>query len=334
MFELLGACLALAALLTANAIASLLTSVLWRAVSARAQNWPAVTRSRILFALRAYPAVGALIIVLALLGPSYLIYEPRHTSENVSIGLWILSVASVIGIALALSRGAAAWMATRRLLRAWLTSAERIELEGVAVPAFLIRHPFPVVAVVGAFRPRLFIAETVVANLSESEIRAAIAHECGHLSARDNLKRAVLRACRDSLMIVPCGRTLDSAWTYASEEAADELAVENRPALAMDLASALIEIARLVPEGGSPTMPAAAFLMGEADAGTISHRVKRLLETEGISVLTPGPFAKLLNATPQFVALLFVLAVGIIALSPNNLAMVHSALEWIVAVVK
>jgi beta-lactamase regulating signal transducer with metallopeptidase domain len=210
--------------------------------------------------------------------------------------------------------------------------AQRIKLEGIEIPTFLIQHPFPVVAVVGAFRPRFFIAEKVIANLSDNEIRAAIAHERGHLSARDNLKRAVLRGCRDSLTIAPCGRTLDSAWTHASEEAADELAVGNRPEVAMDLASALIKIARLVPDGTKPTMPAAAYLIGEADVGTISNRVKRLLEIDRTPSEPPGRFAKLLRATPEFVALLFVVSVGVIAFSPNHLAMVHSALEWMVTI--
>src|SRR5438093_1171007 len=71
-------------------------------------------------------------------------------------------------------------------------------------------------------RPRLFVAQQLCDALSPVELSAALAHERGHLAARDNLKRALLRACRDVLTIVPAGRTLDRAWAESAEAAADE----------------------------------------------------------------------------------------------------------------
>ena len=47
------------------------------------------------------------------------------------------------------------------------------------------------VAVVGAFRPRLFIADHVFESLTAEELAATIAHEYGHLAAHDNFKRVV-----------------------------------------------------------------------------------------------------------------------------------------------
>src|SRR5919202_1119057 len=110
---------------------------------------------------------------------------------------------------------------------------------------------------VGTLRPRLFIAQQLFAALTEAELRAALAHECGHLATRDNLKRAVLRACRDVLTIVPAGRTLDRAWDESTEAAADEHAArDGGAAAALDLAAALVKIARLAPPGMRPTLPA------------------------------------------------------------------------------
>jgi len=80
-----------------------------------------------------------------------------------------------------------------------------------------------VIAVVGSIRPRLFVAGQVLDSLTDEEMLAAIAHECGHLAA-DNFKRVLLRACRDMLTIVPCGRSLDRAWAENAEAAADESA--------------------------------------------------------------------------------------------------------------
>ena len=115
---------------------------------------------------------------------------------------------------------------------------------------------------VGTIRPRLFIAERVLATLNEEELTAAIAHECGHLSAHDNFKRLLLRVSRDVLMIVPCGRSLDRAWAEAAECAADEQAAQLDTETALNLASALVKIAKMVPVGARAAVPMAAFLVG------------------------------------------------------------------------
>ncbi len=114
MFELLGICLALAALLTLNALTSLLTSALWRALRARAGNWPASSRARLIFALRVFPASLAVVCVGALLLPAYVAHEPRHAAEPVSFKLAILAAISAAGLLLALWRGVAAWVATKK----------------------------------------------------------------------------------------------------------------------------------------------------------------------------------------------------------------------------
>src|SRR5260370_22212166 len=98
---------------------------------------------------------------------------------------------------------------------------------------------------------------------------AAIAHECGHLAARDNLKRSLLRVCRDALMIVPCGRSIDRAWSENAEVAADEHAADRGSAVAPNPASALIAIARMDPPGVRPSMPAASFILRHENQGRI-----------------------------------------------------------------
>lgn len=277
MYALLGISIVLAALLTLNALSTMLAAALWRALAGRAQNWAAETRARVLFALRLFPMLGSVSCVLILLAPSYLTHEPADTNEVVSAKLAALAFVSAIGIALALWRGLAAWRATRLLNADWLRHAEPLKLAGIDIPTYRIRHPFPVIAIVGAFRRRLFIAEQVFDALDEAELSAALAHERGHLATFDNLKRTSLRACRDALSIVPCGRSLDRAWAEASEAAADEYAAREGIDVALSLASALVKIARIVPPHARPTMPALAHLVGE-DAGSVAGRVRRLAE--------------------------------------------------------
>lgn len=280
MYEWLGICLALAALLTFNAAASLLASASWRLLQSRAKNWPAKTQAQTLFALRVFPGLAAFICVLTLLLPAYLIHEPRHKAEQVSLKLGALALISAVGLLLALWRGLAAWIVTRNLVKNWLSKSVPVKLPQTSVPAYRLSHPFPVIAVVGLFRPKLFIADYLFDLLTPEELSAAVEHECGHIATRDNLKRTLLRICRDVLAIVPCGRGLDREWAAASEAAADDFAARKGSEVALDLASALVKIARMVPAGIHPTLPVSAFLIGE-NLSSIKFRVGRLAQQAG-----------------------------------------------------
>lgn len=282
MYALLGICLALAALLAINASVSVVSALLWRALAGPARRWSAGERARVIFALSVLPAAIALFCVVALFSPSYLTHEPYSTNEIVTIKLALVSLISVLGIVLAVWRGLRAWRATRALVTDWMRSAEPMTIENIPIPIYRIRHSFPVIAIVGAIRPQLFIARQIFSTLNEEEIAAAIAHEVGHLTARDNLKRVLVRACSDVLAIAPAGRALDRAWTESAEGAADEYVARTQGAQsALNLAATLVKIARLAPAGTKPTLPAAAFLIGE-NAGGLAGRVQRLTEIAGV----------------------------------------------------
>ncbi|MCG3159614.1 MAG: hypothetical protein JMDDDDMK_00608 [Acidobacteria bacterium] len=326
MFEALGICLGLAALLTLNAITSLLTSVLWRALRRRAEKWPASARAQLIFALRVSPSIIAIVCVGALLLPAYIAHEPRHVVEPVSLKLAALSALSAAGLLLAAWRGVAAWIATRRLTNDWLRAAEPINSNQIPIPAYRLSHSFPVIAIVGAIRPRLFIADHLFQSLTREEMAAAIAHERGHLAARDNLKRALLRACRDALAIVPSGGRLDRAWAEASEAAADEHAAKTGCAAALDLASALVKIARLVPAGAKPAMPAGVLLIGD-DAGGIARRVRRLTEIAGFDQVETAQPRFGSRALPWACLAAILTSVILMATHPPMLLAVHNVIE-------
>ncbi len=329
MYEFLGLCLALAALLACNSLASLATSLLWRGLAARVDEWPAGARARLLFTLRLLPAVLAVLVVLLILAPAYTAHEPRQDVEPVSFKLALLALLSAAGLLLAGWRGVAAWIATRRLLRDWLQQAEPLAGSVQGVKAYRLPHPFPVLALVGVWKPRLFIAEKLLKTLSPAELQAALAHEAGHLAARDNGKRALLRACRDVLTLVPCGRTLDRAWHDAAEEAADEFAARKGQASALDLAAALVKIARLATPEMHPTMLVSVSFIGY-EAGMLARRVTRLTQLAEVS----APHAERLTlgmATLQWGALGALTCLALIAPSnPAILAAAHGALEFFV----
>ncbi len=326
MYELLGISLVLAALLSLNALASLVAATLWRLLAKPTRRWPAHTRARIIFAMRVGPLILALLSVAGLLLPAYLLYEPYSTKEVVGGKLGLLAFLSALGVTLALWRGLKSWSATRSLLRQWLDGAEPIAIAQVAIPAFIIEHPFPVIAVVGSIRPRLFVARRVLESLTEEEMRAAIAHECGHLATSDNLKRVFLRACRDLLTIVPCGRSLDRAWAENAEAAADEYAATQGSAVALNLASALIAIARMIPAGSRPTMPVAAFLLGD-EADGVKGRVRRLLYLAGSDGRRIRRAAKVTPRAEQWVFVSSLLLLMVLLINSSNLAAMHDAIE-------
>lgn len=326
MYELLGISLVLAALLTINAGASLAAAACWSFIEKPLQKRSARTRAEVLFGMRAGPPAIALIAVALFLVPSYVAYEPFET-EIVSKKLALLATLSAIGVTFALWRALRSWLATRSLRQEWLSSAVQINLAGISIPSFSFANSFPIIAVVGTFRPRLFIAEHVLEILSEEELTAAIAHECGHLSAHDNFKRALLRACRDALMIVPSGRALDRAWAEAAECAADDHAAQQNAETALNLASALVKIAKMIPVGARASVPMAAFLVGIEETRGVKARIQHLLEIASDSCRRRSPNPTIARILPIASLGILVVLAAILATKPQVLVTVHSMVE-------
>ncbi len=330
MYELLGICLVLTALLAINSLASLLLTAIWRLSEKRLTTLSAHTRAETLFALRALPAALALVCAGMLVVPAYVAYEPRVTDEIVSTKLAILALLSATGVVFALWRVYRSWFATRSLLRGWLHISERIDLHGLTIPTFRLEHSFPIIAVVGSVRPRLFIASRVLDVLTKEELAAAIAHEQGHLIARDNLKRLVLRACRDLLMLVPLGRSLDRAWAQAAEAAADEHAARENPDRALNLASALIKIAKMVPTRERAEIPLGAYLIGAEESHGVKTRIRRLLDIASHPV-DQRDNGWLLRSAQAILLITFSVFAVTAACEPRVLLRVHEIIEHTVA---
>jgi Zn-dependent protease with chaperone function len=325
MYEFLGISLVLAMLLTMNALATMAAAGLWRLLRRPVSSWSARTRAEFLFVLRLGPPVISITWVAAFMVPSYLAYEPYTTNGVVSFKLGLLAL---------IWRGVRSWLATRSLLQKWLAASTQIHLDEVTVPTFLMPHKFPIIAVVGTFRPRLFIAEHVLTTLTEEELSAALSHEYGHMAAHDNLKRSLMRASRAALMIIPCGRLLDRAWGEASESAADEHAAQTSSNVALELASALVRIARMIPPQhhlGMHTAVTAFFVGGEETRG-VKARVRRLVELasgDPSALVSNAPFVRFV----PWVTLMAIVATSVtIESRPQVLASIHHFIEHVVAI--
>lgn len=295
------------------AIGLALLSAIESALVGPASRWIALrssaTRASTLLWLRLLPIVGALAFALALVLPTYLYYEPSHTDEPLRRTMAAIAALGAVVLLRALWRVCGTWFATHRLARRWIRSARPAHDIAPGLPTFVIDDRFPTVAVVGCIRPSLFVSGRVFEECTAEEIRAMVSHERAHISSRDNLKRLVLRGCPG----LPFGASIESAWSVATEEAADATAARNDPERRLDLAHALIRLARLAPASELPA-GVSAFYHG----GSIEGRVRLLLDPPAPSA--PGQERLLAVLTAVSLALAFIVSAPAI----------HAAMEALV----
>lgn len=306
--------LATVATLSAFAVSAFAAALLARfaggALARRAARMPAPRRARLLFAIRILPAAMAITSAFAIALPIFLWFEERDTVEPVSR---TLAFAAAFGTCL-LARGAwravAAWRATAAFVGAAERCGRRLDGLEARLPAYAIEDAFPTVAVAGIFRPRLFVSERVLREFPAPEIAAMVAHECAHVAARDNVKRLLMRASPD--LFAHAG--VERAWAAAAEEAADATAATMGASVRLDLARALVRVARLA----APSAPqlASAFYAG----GSIDHRVRRLVD--------PPPAATSRRWPAAVLPIVFFAAVwAIVTAAPALHALMESAVR-------
>ena len=238
---------------------SMAAGVAWSVTQQRLSRLAPRTRAEAIAALRLFPAasgLGAAIVVLV----TFALLEPADTREVVGVVLVSAALVTAGVSAVRLLRAYRAWVRTARAVAAWSAQPQ------------LVDSDFPIVAVIGIWRPRLYVARRVAALCDREELDAMIAHERAHVAARDNLTRLCFLCAPFALPRV--ARDLELAWTRASEEAADDAARrDERTSLA--LASALTKVAQLAIGQPMPLLHVSAIFSGSS----VAERVYRLLET-------------------------------------------------------
>lgn len=259
--------------LAAFAGAGLAITVLIPVLARRWATGTALQRAQRLAWLRLLPTVVAA-FAGALTLSAFLMFEPRIDGEEIGLTAPALAVFGALLLATSFWRGVQLVRATRTTVTNWMRSAKPVALEGISAPTFAVEADFPVVCVVGFFKPRLLIARSVLDCCSEEELGAILAHEQGHIDRRDNLRRLLISIAPDLLNWLPASTRLCDAWREAAEEAADDDAVKRGADGRVRLAEALVKVARLAPAAGRRTpMPASALYRGES----LDRRVRRLL---------------------------------------------------------
>ena len=322
-FAALGLTLLLAVHLLVSTVLSLLVGLALPWVAPRAGGTPPRRASTLLF-LGLLPSLGGLVAALGLALPAWIVHEPRGSAETAGPVLVALAAA---GAALVLARAGAALLdlwRTSRLARRWSDGGRPVT--GLPLPATRFAHEFPVAAVVGLRRGRLFLADGLVRALSPGELDGVVAHEAAHRAARDNLKRLLLRASPDLLALSGPGARLRQAFEEAAEREADARACARVSPLV--LARALLKVAALVPPGRGLDAALVAFHRD----GSLSARVQSLVaahERTFASGASPGqahrPVKRGLGA-----ALTVTVLSALVVAGSLSLPLVHGLLESLV----
>jgi len=285
------------------------------AVAARDQFRRQTNRSAAFWlTLRLLPSIAATAFVIAVFVPSYLRYEPRAV-EDLDVSLAGVAIAAALLIAVAAVRGCRAWRRATGRARAWLRIARPIE-HAAGIPVYEVPTDAPMMALAGVFRPRLLVTRGVVDALTGEELQAGIAHEIGHVRARDNLKRLAMRAAPDVLLSTRMAAAIEARLASAAEHDADRAGAPDN-ATRCALASALVKVAKLTPL----STPLAEPISTLVDGGDIASRVQRLLEDRAPA----APAGQL----PHLSTAVAVVATVVLSYSPL-LWLVHEATELIV----
>jgi len=292
-----------------NAIASLM-SVL-AAVAVRKMS--PVRRPRMLVTIRLFPAAASLLFVGAMFVPSQWAFEPRDTEETFGVVWYALAMVGGLLLARSTLRGVSIIKAARRF---------RLSEKSGMLGRGDVRqvHDLPGMSLAGIIRPRILINSRVVEDLSPAELEVAIAHETAHRDAFDNLTRWAFACAPDLLCRSATAKQLEQEWCDAAEFRADARATCGDAARGLQLAAALIKVARLsaVWTGKS----AEPFWSTLHNSALLESRVRHLVSGQ---LPPPDPFP----APFLTIALTFA---GTIVAAPLVAETIHRLTETLVAV--
>jgi|SRR5579863_1069898 len=249
-----------------NLLLSVTVVLAWRAGLRRH-----LTNADAVLSVRLLPAMGSATLVLTVVLPAFLLYEPRHAHDHPGPLLVTSALFALLVLGDAIRRGWRAWRATRALMHRAQPLLTHPLAGGTEVTVINIKEPL--VGVVGSWKQRIVAARCVTAACDDEELRQVLAHEAAHMNARDNLKLLLLLTMPDTLAWLATGSALTEQWRAATEIEADERASGADPRQRVALASALLKVARLsLASGWAREAPRATLR-----PGGLEHRVRRLL---------------------------------------------------------
>jgi Zn-dependent protease with chaperone function len=256
---------------------------------ARLSRIPAEGRTDFILLVRSLPVGLAAALTMLVFLPGWWRYEPPDSGETASVLLLTLAAFSVLPMTLGLYRAVRMFVRTRDRLLFWQGRGRCAARAGGSFHVVEVRSADLALCVGGYLRPTIYASTEVVQSLEPEELEAALAHEVSHARRRDPLRLLWLASCPDFLQLFRLDRPWRLAFSSASEFAADAGASHGSPEVALDLASALLKVARLRSFGLKPTEGLADVAVSSAfsSRAELQARVEALANPAGEAAL-PG----------------------------------------------
>ncbi len=230
--------------------------------------------ARLLFALRMLPMGCAGFVVGVICIPSYLQFEKNPAVGEIGVVCFGFTILGFSVWTASILRGVCAAIHS-------FTFAKRCKPRGFlggsatrSVSTYFFDYEDIDVALVGVIWPRLVVSQRVLDTLSAGQMKAVLSHEHAHRTSRDNLKRLFLLLLPGLLPGVAGLDSLEKSWAKFAEWAADDDACAGNPFRSVELAEALVHVARLHGQGRPPAL-ASCLTAGEVE---LSTRIGRLLQ--------------------------------------------------------
>ena len=208
---------------------------------------PAASRPDAILLARSAPLLVSALLGVCILLPAWWRYEPVETAETVS---GTLVIAAILALAPLLQGG---WRAARMFLRTndrlllWKRRGSQKVVADTGYEVVEVRSPDLALCVGGLLTPTIYASTEVINSLDPAEWAAALAHEASHAATRDPLRLLWMASCPDFLRLFGGDQPWRRAFSSACEFAADAGASHGDQEVALDLASALLKVARIRP---------------------------------------------------------------------------------------
>jgi len=202
-------------------------------------------RTDAILLIRSAPVLLAAAATTLVFLPSWWTHEPRNTTETVSALLLGLAAFSALPLLQGLYRASLMFVKTRDRLLIWRGRGRKTPQVDAPFEVLEVTGADLALCVGGYLRPTIYAAADVMRSLEPEEFKAALAHEVSHARRRDPLRFLWLGSCPDFLQMFRLDGPWRRAFSRACEFAADAGASRGNPEVALDLASALLKVARL-----------------------------------------------------------------------------------------
>ena len=202
-------------------------------------------RTDTILLIRSAPVVLSAAATVLVFFPAWWAHEPQNTGETASAFLLFLAWLAVLPLLQGLYRAAVMLVKTRDRILLWRGCGRNPSRVEGRFEVLEVTSEDLALCVGGYLRPTIYASTDVMRFLEPEELQAALAHEVSHAKRRDPLRLLWLGSCPDFLRLFRLDDPWRGAFSRACEFAADAGASRGNPEVALDLASALLKVARL-----------------------------------------------------------------------------------------